>query len=94
MLAQSLFANIPFPDKAQGYTKDLIIVLKQLNRIARGMLEVFECKGDAMNLRNGIEILQSIRAKAWSFSPACLRQVDGVGYSISKCMNAILCSNK
>jgi hypothetical protein len=63
LLAQSVFANIPFPEKAPSYALDLVVVMKQLNRIARGMLEVLEKKGDAVSLRNGIEIYQSIKAR-------------------------------
>jgi ATP-dependent DNA helicase HFM1/MER3 len=84
LLAQSSFANIPFPEKAPSYPLDLVVVMKHLNRIARGMLEVLEQKGDAVSLRNGIEVYQSVRSKAWYFSPACLRQVEGVGAIICK----------
>jgi hypothetical protein len=84
LLAQSVFANIPFPDKAPSYALDMAVIMKQLDRIARGMLEVLEKKGDAVSLRNGIEVFQSIRAKAWYFSSACLLQVEGVGSTYAK----------
>lgn len=64
--------------------------MKQLDRVARGMFEILEKKGDVVGLRHGIELYQAIKARAWEFSSASLRQIEGIGAQLCK---GIFCPN-
>ena len=85
LLLQSELGGVDFPVADQygkhknSYNLEKRVVLQNINRLIRCIVDCQLEKKDAVAIRHALELARSFSAKVWDNSPLQLKQLDGIG---------------
>lgn len=72
-------ANDQFQKHKLTFQQDKVMVFAHANRLIRCIVDCFVSLGDAVTVRNALELARSIGAKVWDNSPLQMKQIEGIG---------------
>ncbi|KAF8911062.1 Sec63 Brl domain-containing protein [Gymnopilus junonius] len=79
VLAGISLANADYKNADSQPHMEAFSVFKHIARISRAALDVSIVKKDGLQIKNGLELLRCLSAKAWEDRPIVFRQIEQIG---------------